>query len=77
MNYQFKIHGRNLMVDKIQTAVNISLIDSGVNCIEQKLFAVHGARAAIGVVNCGTHPLKVAHYVTGDTGMNVGRLRNN
>jgi len=65
------------MVDKIQPTIQVILIDSGVNCVQQKLFAVHGTRAAIGIVNRGAHPLKVAHYIAGDPRMYVGRLRSN
>src|SRR5580704_19308440 len=53
----------------------MSLINSGVHTINQKLLAVHGSGTVIGSVNRGTHPLEITNHIARDAGMDVGGLR--
>src|SRR5205814_5722679 len=71
----FKLTVRDFF-GKIHAAINVLLVDSGVNGLKQEYFSVHRAGAAVGGVMGGTHPLEVTHQLTINSGVDIVSLGN-
>src|SRR5438105_1738221 len=59
----------------VDASVEVTLVDTRMESLEHKFFAVHGGSAAVGGIHGGADPIEVSGDVAVDTRMDVSHLR--